>query len=157
MKTIMRLASLLALLVALPLWAQDWKKVGSTGIIDEDSLNLFAFSAYELEFKTGQTGTITARYPVVYDGADDPGWVGFEVGGWGPGINVKLIRASQCIPTGAVVVCETGASTAEGHFCTPCNDFTETLNFGSNAYYFEVTMNRASTATAPRLHMIQMQ
>lgn len=157
MKNTMRIAFLFALFAALPLFAQTWKRVGSTGIIDDDSTSIYAFNTYELEFKTGQTGTITARYPLTYEGGSDPGWTGFEVGGWGPGINVKLVRASQCIPTGAVTVCETGDSTAEGHFCTPCSDFAESLNFNSNAYYFEVTMTRASTSTAPRLHMIQMQ
>jgi hypothetical protein len=159
MKTIVRLASLFALFIALPLFAAgpEWKEVGSSGIIDEDSSALFAFTTFDLEFKTGQTGTITARYPVTYTGGDDPSWVNFIIGGWGPGVNVKLIRASECIPNGAVVVCETGASTSEGHFCTPCSDFNESLNFAQNAYYFEATLTRASTATAPRLHMIQLE
>jgi len=153
----MRFAFLLALFVAMPLFAQEWKEVGSGGIIDEDSTSLYAFTTWDLEFKANQTGTITARYPVIYTGADDPSWVNFIVGGWGPGVNVKLIRASECIPNGAVVICETGDSTAEGHFCTPCSDFSESLNFGSNAYYFEATLTRANTNTAPRLHMIQLE
>ncbi|HEX7832820.1 MAG TPA: hypothetical protein VF787_24420 [Thermoanaerobaculia bacterium] len=159
MKTLVRLSSLVLLLSALPLFAQsmDWSRVGSTGIIDEDSLTLFGFTAYDLEFKTGQTGTITARYPVMHTGNPVPGWTLFYAGGSGPGVNVKLIENSECIPSTPTVICETGASTAGGNFCTPCSDFVHELDFVNNAYYFEVTMTRATTSTNPKLHMLAIE
>jgi hypothetical protein len=159
-RLLVRLSVLGMLLVTLPLFAQtmDWSTVGSVGIIDEDSVSLYAFTAYDLEFKTGQTGTITARYPLMHTGDTTPPWGSMIVGGSGPGVTVTLIRNSKCIPSTPEPICVLGPSTASGNFCQQCDDvFWSPLDFVNNAYYFEVTLTRSSTASSPKLHMISMQ
>ena len=159
-KALVRLSFLTLLMSALPLCAQtmDWSAVGSVGIIDEDSVSLYAFTAYDLEFKTGQTGTITARYPVMHTGDPTPSWNSMFVGGSGSGVTAKLIRNSKCIPSTPEVVCELGPSNAAGNFCQQCDDLGfNALDFNNNAYYIEVTLTRSSTATNPKLHMLALQ
>src|SRR5690349_7950129 len=52
-------------LVAVPASAQmDWSIVGSGGLVDESSASLYQYTGGRIEFKSGQTGTITVRYPV---------------------------------------------------------------------------------------------
>lgn len=159
MKTLVRLSTLgvLALLLAVPLSAQnmDWSTVGSAGIIDEDSLSLFAFTAFDLEFKAGQTGTITARYPVRHVGDPTPIWSNLTVGTRGPGVTVQLIQASECIPV-ETVICTLGPSTSSGHDCDVCL-FSTPLDFVNNAYYIKATLTRTSTATNPKLHMVSLE
>lgn len=159
MKTLVRLSTLgvLALLLAMPLAAQsmDWSSVGSTGIIDEDSLTLFAFTAFDLEFKAGQTGTITARYPVRHVGDTTPSWSNLMYGTWGQGVTVELIQASECLPR-ETVICTLGPSTSSGHTCDVCL-FDTPLDFVNNAYYIKATLTRATTATNPKLHMVSLQ
>jgi hypothetical protein len=159
-RTLVRLSFLGMLLLAMPLFAQtmDWSTVGSVGIIDEDSTSLYAFTAYDLEFRTGQTGTITARYPLMHTGDPTPVWGSMFVGGSGSGVTVKLIRNSKCIPSTPETICELGPSTAAGNFCQQCDDIGfNPLDFNNNAYYFEVTLTRSSTATSPKLHMLALQ
>jgi hypothetical protein len=158
-KTYLRLSSLILLFAALPLFGQagPWRAVGSVGIIDESSLGLYAFNQFDLEFKAGQVGTIVARYPITSD-YEHPGWAGITIGGSGSGVTVKLIRAGQCIPQNPpTVLCTYGPSNASLHFCQPCDELLEGLDFGSYAYYFEVELTRATTATNPKLHMITLQ
>jgi hypothetical protein len=161
MKTLLKFASLVLLLAATPLFAQStgaWRAVGSVGIIDESALSLYAFSQFDLEFKTGQVGTIPARYPVFPAGDDTPDWSSLIIGGSGSGVTVKLIQAGQCIPQNPpTVLCQYGPSNASLHFCQPCDEFFGGLDFSSYAYYFEVELTRATTATNPKLHMISLE
>lgn len=156
----MRKLSLLALalvMCALPLSAAEWNAIGSEGIIDESSLNLFEFSGARLQFKAGAVGTIVARYPI-HPGNLLPDWGGMFTVGWAQnGVTVKLIQASFCIPV-ETVICQFGPTTNTGEpgfGCGTCmpNDIVN-LNFAQNAYYFEVTLTRATTASSPKLLMV---
>lgn len=158
MRKLSLFAFALVLVCSLPVSAQ-WKAIGSEGIIDESSLNLFEFSGARLQFKPGAVGTIIARYPV-HPNMPNPGWGPFFTVGWAQnGVTVKLIQASFCIPT-EQVLCQFGPTTNAGEpgfGCGTCdpNDFAD-LNFNSYAYYFEVTITRATTASNPKFLMVSL-
>jgi hypothetical protein len=149
----------LVLVCALPLSAGEWNAVGSEGIIDESSLNLFEFSGARLQFKPGAVGTITARYPIhphtPYTDLNGT----FTIGWAQNGVTVKLIQASFCIPV-ETVICQFGPTTNAGEpgfgcaTCTP-EDIIN-MNFQQNAYYFEVTLTRPTTASNPKLLMLSV-
>lgn len=149
----------LVLVCALPLSAGGWNAIGSEGIIDESSLSLYEFSGARLQFKPGAVGTIIARYPV-HPNTPNPDFNGTFTIGWAQnGVTVKLIQASFCIPI-ETVICQFGPTTNAGEpgfgcqMCEP-NDIIN-MDFNANAYYFEVTMTRATTASNPKLLMLSL-
>ena len=153
------LFTLALVLCALPLSAADWNAIGSEGIIDESCLSLYDFSGARLQFKAGAVGTIVARYPIHPD-TPFPDWNGSFTVGWAQnGVSVKLIQASFCIPV-ETVICQFGPTTNTGEpgfgcaMCEP-NDILN-LNFQQNAYYFEATLTRATTASSPKLLMLSL-
>lgn len=152
------LIALVLVLCALPLSAQ-WNAIGSEGIIDESSVNLYEFSGARLQFRPGAVGTIIARYPI-HPGTPFPDWGGTFTYGWAQnGVTIKLIQASFCIPR-ETVICQIGPTTNAGEpgfgcaTCTP--DDIINMNFQQNAYYFEVTLTRATTASSPKLLMLSL-
>lgn len=157
-----KLSLILALLVlcSVPASASVWNAIGSEGIIDESSLNLFEFTGARLQFRPGATGTIVARYPVhPHDVTIDLNGH-FTLGYAQNGVTVRLIEASFCIPRERIL-CEIGPTTfpvgEPGFMCTTCNpEDIENMNFQQNAYYFEVTLTRATTTPNPKLLMISM-
>ena len=146
-------------LCALPVSGGEWNAIGSEGIIDESSLNLFEFSGARLQFRAGAVGTIVARYPI-HPGTPFPDWGGGFTVGWAQnGVTVKLIQASLCIPI-ETVICNFGPTTNAGEpgfGCATCepNDIVN-LNFQQNAYYIEVTLTRATTASSPKFLMVTL-
>lgn len=153
------LALLTVLLGVLPAAGSDWNAIGAEGIIDESCLNLYELSGPRLQFKPGATGTIVARYPV-HPADLHPDWGGGFTIGWAQnGVTVKLIQASFCIPV-ETVICQFGPTTNAGEpgfgcaTCTP-EDIVN-LNFEQNAYYFEATLTRATTASSPKLLMLSL-
>ncbi|HEX6087510.1 MAG TPA: hypothetical protein VF266_23455 [Thermoanaerobaculia bacterium] len=150
-----RLILVLLLLAATPVFAQYWGVPGSAGDIDDASETLFDTDGPTLKFKSGQTGTIVARYPV-FSSVQDPGWTDLAVNYTGAGVSVKLIRLLYCnkftnqllsesMPTGESNTCEGAA--------VPANSW----DFTQWTYYVEVTLTRGSTATDPQLHQLHFQ
>ena len=159
MKKLSLFAIAFVVLCALPLAAGEINVIGSEGIIDESSLNLFEFSGARLQFRPGATGTIIARYPL-HPANPFPDWGGGFTIGWAQnGVTVKLIQASFCIPI-ETVICQFGPTTNAGEpgfGCATCmpNDIVN-LNFQQNAYYLEATLTRATTASSPKLLMLSL-
>src|SRR5688572_21204624 len=152
---LMLVAAALFLFMAVPASAQLWNSAGSTGIVDESALGLFEFAGPTLKFKTGQVGTITARYPIHSD-VTNPGWGSMWIAYAGPGVTVKLIEVGDCAPTETVVTTFNNpnapdANICEGHIYGPF-----TWNFAQRSYYIEVTLTRATTATNPRFNRIDI-
>lgn len=145
-------------LCSVPASAAVWNSIGSEGIIDESSLALFEFSGARLQFKPGAVGTIVARYPIHLPDTVDLN-AGFTIGWAQNGVTVKLIQASFCIPV-ETVLCQFGPTTNAGEpgfgcaTCTP-EDIVN-MNFSQNAYYFEVTLTRPTTASSPKLLMLSL-
>lgn len=146
----------LFIVAALPAAAQHWGQPGSTGIIDEASDGLYEFNNATLKFKTGQTGTIVARYPVGGVAVLDPNWVNWESSYSGPGVSAKLMAVYAC--GGAVEqIASFGPSTTNDNTCSTVDVSSTYWDSFGNSYYVEVTLTRSSTSTNPQFHHVQLQ
>lgn len=141
--------------LALPVSAQYWGAAGSTGIVDEASAGLYEFSAATLKFKTGQTGTIVARYPVGAHAVLDPAYEWMVVSHSGPGVTVKLFGVLSCGTAPAEELASiTPSSETYCHTVDVSGIYWDTLGY---TYFVEVTLTRATTATNPVFHHVQLQ
>jgi hypothetical protein len=150
-----RLILFLLLLAPMPAFAQYWGVPGSAGDIDDASATLFDTDGPTLKFKTGQTGTIVARYPV-FSSVQDPGWTDLAVNYTGAGISAKLIGMIHCQKFTSQIVSES-FPTGESNTCEGASVPANTWDFSQWTYYVEVTLTRGSTATDPQLHQLHFQ
>lgn len=142
---------------------RPWTAVGSTGAVDEGSLNLYAFGSADIGFKPGAAGSIvTARYNVTntFDNnanPNRPGWRVLEMGSKAPNstiIEAKLFQLKAC-DTVPVLLC-TARNRSNDHPCATC-EFTATIDFTDSLYYVEVTLNRFNSTTAnPRMFTLRL-
>jgi hypothetical protein len=161
MTLLLRISSLALLLTALPLSAIASAAAGSTGILDPASVALAATNGPALQFAAGQTGTITARYPVVntYGSATSktPAWsvlgAGYNAGGGT--VSIRLIRHTEC-STSTLELCSISATSGTSNQCRTCL-FADGVNFSAYIYYVEVTLTRTSTSQDPKLHNVSLQ
>lgn len=143
--------------------AHPWTAVGSTGTVDEASLNIYAFGTTEIGFRTGAGGSlVVARYNVTntFDNnaaANKPGWHTLEMGSNAPNstiIEAKLFQVKSCTPD-PVLLCA-ARNRSQDHPCATCN-IVGTIDFTDNLYYVEVTLNRFNSATAnPRMFTLRL-
>ena len=142
---------------------RPWTAVGSTGAVDEDSLNLYAFGSADIGFKPGASGSVvTARYNVTntFDNnanPNRPGWRTLEMGSKAPNstiIEAKLFQLKACDTT-PVLLC-TARNRSNDHPCATC-EFNATIDFTDQLYYVEVTLNRFNSNTAnPRMFTLRL-
>ena len=144
----------LLLAMALPVAASnmDWSMVGSCGEIDESSLTLYEYSGARLQFKSGQTGTITVRYPVTAYGNTNglqPPWdvlrltaVDDSVSG---SVTVKLVSVDECSGVEEEMCSVSGGGTPASPNCAICI-FPPDIDFQVFSYYIEGTLTRSSTS-----------
>ena len=154
MKRHLILAALaLFLLATFPASAQHWGVPGSVGDIDDASLSLYDTDGPTLKFKTGQTGTIIARYPIM-QGTQDPNWDVLAVNYTGAGVSAKVIGMLYCNKFTSTIASET-LPTGESNWCEGVEiPGTHVWDFTQWTYYVEVTLTRGTTATDPQLHQL---
>ena len=150
---------------ALQVLPKPWTAVGSTGVIDEDSLNFFAFSNTDLGFRAGANSlNIVARYNVTntFDNnanPNRPGWTRLEMGSTTPLNTIvegKLFQIRSC-DTQQVLIC-TARNRSGDTPCALCTFNNTAVDFTTNLYYVEVTLTRGSTQTpSPRLHTLRLK
>jgi hypothetical protein len=141
---------------ALPASAQYWGAPGSTGAIDESSTTLYEFHNGTLRFKSGQTGTIVARYPLGNTAVESPDFNTLVFSYGGPGVSMKLMHILQC---GGYVeeIASWGPSTAtENNTCHNLDVSTVYWDNYGYTWYLEVTLTRTSTSTNPQFHHAQL-
>lgn len=134
-------------LVALPASAQmDWSIVGSGGLIDESSTSLYEYTGAKVQFKSGQTGTITVRYPVTAYGNTNglqPPWDTLKLtavdDSASGSVTAKLISVDECSGE-EEELCSVNASGS----CSICL-FPPDIDFTVFSYYIEGTLTRSST------------
>jgi hypothetical protein len=148
-------AAALFLFSAVPASAQYWGAAGSTGIIDEASVGLYEFSGGTLRFKTGQTGTIVARYPVGGHAVLDPAYEWMVEGHSGPGVTVKLFGILSCGSAPAEELASIAAPSDSN--CSSADVSSIYWDALGYSYYVEVTLTRTSTSTNPQFHSVQLQ
>lgn len=142
--------------LALPVSAQYWGAPGSAGIIDEASTGLYELSGATLQFKSGQTGTIVARYPVGGHAVLDPAYEWMVSSHSGPGVTVKLFGVLSCTTNSSVEeLASAGPSTGTDCVNTDVSSvYWDALGY---SYWVEVTLTRTSTATNPQFNHVQLQ
>jgi hypothetical protein len=134
---------------------RPWTAVGSTGAVDEASLNTFAFGTTEIGFKAGATSTkIVARYNVTntFDNnanPNRPGWTTMEMGSNAPIntiVTARLFQVKACDQSQVQLCMITNRSSD-----APCGKCTinGTIDFTNSLYYVEVTLDRISTQSSP--------
>jgi hypothetical protein len=142
---------------------RPWTAVGSSGAVDEASLNRYAFGSAEITFRPGATGSVvTARYNVTntFDNnanPNRPGWRKLEMGSDTPNstiIEAKLFQIKACDTT-PVLLC-TARNRSNDHKCATC-DINATIDFTDSLYYVEVSLNRFNLTTAqPRMFTLRL-
>lgn len=153
---ILTAAALFLLFLALPASAQFWGAAGSTGIVDESSATLYEFHNGTLRFKSTETGTIVARYPIGSTAVENPDFNTLVTTYGGPGVSVKLVNIPQCSSTPDVVA-QWGPSTTSSTSICEETDVSSVYwdNYGYT-WYVEVTLTRANTSTNPQLHTLHL-
>ena len=142
---------------------RPWTAVGSSGAVDEASLNLYAFGNADIGFKANTSGgVVTARYNVTntFDNnanPNRPGWRTLEMGSNAPIntiIEAKLFMIKAC-GVDPVLLC-TARNRSNDNPCAKC-DINDTIDFTSVLYYVEVTLNRQSATSAmPRVYTLRL-
>ena len=149
-------AAALFILSAIPASAQYWGVPASVGVIDDASASLYEFSNTTLKFKSGQTGTIVARYPIWSPVSANPGWDTLGIGYSGPGVSAKLIYAPHCLQFQSEEATFGPSTTTDTNVCDPLDLSSVTWDFSSNSYWVEVTLTRGTTSTNPQLHHLYL-
>lgn len=143
---------------------RPWTAVGSTGAVDESSLNLYAFGNADIGFRPGAPGSvITARYNVTntFDNnanPNRPGWTILEMGSNAPVntiIEARLFQIQSCTQQ-PVLIC-TARNRSMDSPCARCTFPAVAVDFTSNLYYVEVTLTRpAGSALMPRMFTLRL-
>lgn len=142
---------------------KPWTAVGSSGVVDEESLKNFAFGTSDIAFVAGATGTVVvARYNVTntFDNnanPNKPGWTTLEMGSHAPLntiIEAKLYQVARCDQQ-QTLLC-TARNRSNDTPCAKCT-INGTIDFTNNLYYVEVTLNRNSTQNpSPRMFTLRL-
>ena len=157
---IIALATVALLAAPVASFATHWTAVCSTGAIDEADVDQYAFSLAALTFRSGQTGTIQAKYNVTNTSQEVniPPWTTLQLGyldtSASSSVSAVLFRVTRC--TGAVtsIASVTSTDSATAHCSTGA--LSEAVNFGSFNYYIIVTVNRSSTSVSPAAYTLTL-
>lgn len=163
-KSLWYVTSLLALtlLSATAAQAQPWTGAGPTAVIDEQSLGIYFANPQYIGFSPAAgTGDIIAYYNVTDTTASgNPPWNTLELGYFDNSANsqvtARLIQLNPC--NGNLNVLCTVTSTDSGAIsCSRCQFAAGSVNFNAGfTYYVSVTINRTSTAVAPKLFGVRV-
>jgi hypothetical protein len=148
-------------LAAVPASAQmDWSIVGSGGLVDESSTSLYQYTGGRIEFKSGQTGTITVRYPVTAYGNTNglqPIWDTLKLTATDDSasgsVTAKLISVDECSGAEEQLCSVTGGGSPAG--CAICV-FPPNIDFTVYSYYIEGTLARSSTSANEALIIVSL-
>jgi len=156
-----RWLGLCLLLFAFPAAAQmDWSMIGSGGEIDESSLTLYECTGARVQFKSGQTGTITVRYPVTAYGNTNglqPAWdilrlTAIDDSASGS-VTAKLFSVDECSGAEEELCSVSGGGSTPS--CAICI-FPPDIDFQVYSYYVEGTLARSSTSANEALVTVSL-
>jgi hypothetical protein len=134
-----------------------WTAVGSTGVVDESALGIFAFGTTDVGYSSASasTASLFVRYNVTntFDNnvnPNMPGWQTLELGSLAPPgseVRATFYRVKPCDGS-RVRLCTVSNAGGGGPFCKTC-EFSTTfgpVDFSQFLYYVEVQMLRTATA-----------
>jgi hypothetical protein len=171
-------ALLVAAVLLLPLSvgaASKWTAAGATGTIVSPSVALFSYptggvysvplaggngSGITYNFTTSTGGTQNDPFVVAYNVVSpdlQPAWTTLTItySGVNSGSLITAIIYGVSSTTGArTAICSVSSLTTTT--TQSCTFGSTTLNFGANAYYVEVTIDRSSTSQRPTLNYLSI-
>lgn len=156
------LIAVAALFLALPALAATpiWTAAGTTAVIDETSVPLYALTPPFIGFSsTAGNGIITAYFNVTDISATGfPSWNTLEISALDTSsqsyVAASLFRLDKC--TGAVtLLCGITSTDYVSPTCHRCT-FTNSLDFTQYDYYVTVNIYRSNTGLTPRLYAVRI-
>ena len=155
------LPAVFALFLAAPVLAAPppWTAAGTTAVIDETSVPLYALTPPYIGFSaTAGAGVIHAYFNVTDTTATGlPGWTTLEISAFDnhpqSQVQAVLYRLDKCNGTITAICGATSADNAQTT-CARCN--VTPLDFTLYDYYVHATIYRSSTSLAPKLYGVRL-
>jgi hypothetical protein len=152
---------LFAVLLAMPAMAATipWTAAGTTAVIDEGSVSLYALTPPYLGFNANGVGVITAYFNVTDTSATGfPGWTTLQLSYFDNAapsqVTAALYRVDKCDGS-FVQLCFVAGFDSAVNTCNSCS-FTQIIDFNRYEYYIHATLYRASTALQPKLFAVRL-
>lgn len=155
------LAVVFAALIAVPALAFNppWTAVGTTAVIDESSVSLYALTPPYLGFNASGTGWITAYFNVTDTTAlASPGWNTLEMSFFDNSSQSTVVATLYAVHkcTGKVTqICKAVSVESSANACQKCI-FTPAVDFATFSYYITARIYRANTGLAPKLFGVRV-
>jgi hypothetical protein len=150
-----------AVLLAAPLAAATipWTAAGTTAVIDETSVPLYAMNPPYISFNGSGVGLITAYFNVTDTSATGfPGWNTLQLSYFDNAapsqVTAKLYQVDKCDGT-QIQLCFVAGFDSATNTCNSCS-FTQFIDFNRYEYYVLVTLYRATTALDPKLFAVRI-
>lgn len=151
----------LSVLAAMPLTAATipWTAAGTTAVIDESSVPLYALNPPYLSFNGSGVGIITAYFNVTDTSATSfPGWNTLQLSYFDNAapsqVTARLYQVDKCDGT-QIQLCFVAGFDSATNTCNSCS-FTQFIDFNRYEYYVLVTLYRATTALDPKLFALRI-
>lgn len=153
--------ALVAFLLAVPAFAAapPWTAAGTTAVIDESSVPLYALTPPYLGFSSSAgIGVINAYFNVTDTSATaSPDWDLLELSYFDnhpqSQVSATLYRLDRCNGT-VTAICTATSVDAGATTCARCSP--SPFNFLLYNYYVTVSIYRSSTALAPKLYGVRL-
>jgi hypothetical protein len=155
------LLMLFAVLLAMPAMAATipWTAAGTTAVIDESSVPLYALTPPYLGFNASSVGQITAYFNVTDTSATGfPGWNTLTLSYFDNAapsqVTAALYRVDKC--DGSILqLCFVGSPDSATNTCNSCS-FTQAIDFNRYEYYIHATLYRALNTLQPKLFALRL-
>lgn len=153
---------LLAVLFAVPAAMAatiPWTAAGTTAVIDESSVPLYALTPPYLNFNANGVGVITAYFNVTdTSGTSFPGWNTLQLSYFDNAapsqVSAALYRVDKC--DGSIVqLCYVASFDFASNTCNTCS-FTQAIDFNRYEYYIHATLYRAVNTLYPKLFALRL-
>lgn len=156
------LSAMILVLLAVPALGASppWTAAGTTAVIDESSVSLYALTPPFLGFSAApSTGVISAYFNVTDTSATSfPTWNTLEISAFDnhpqSQVSATLFRLDKCNGT-VTAVCTAISSDNTAVTCSRCTINTP-LDFTLYDYYIAVSIYRSNSSLTPRLYGLRL-
>lgn len=153
---------LFAVLLAMPVTAVTipWTAAGTTAVVDEGSVSLYALTPPYIGFNSTGLGVITAYFNVTDTSATGlPGWTTLQLSYFDNAapsqVTAALYRVDKC--DGSILqLCLITSSDFSTNTCKTCSFAGSVIDFNRYEYYIHATLYRSSTALDPKLIALRL-
>jgi hypothetical protein len=136
-----------------------WTAAGTTAVIDESSVPLYALTPPYLGFNANGVGVITAYFNVTDTSATAlPGWTTLQLSYFDNAVpsqvTATLYRLDKC--DGSILqLCMVASPDSTVNTCNTCT-FTQVIDFNRYEYYIVGTLYRAVNTLQPKLFDVKL-